>query len=249
MQTKILIKKWSRDITLVLFVFLLTSVSIYGQVEFPQHRLWTSLLQSHVDDRGMVSYEGMNKDSEKLDQYLKQLASTIPDENWTNEQSLAYWINAYNAFTIQLILDHHPTKSIMEIEKAWDKKFIELGGRKFSLNEIEHDIIRKEFQEPRIHFALVCGAVSCPVLLNRAYEAEVLDQQLEQQTKLFINDPYKNQLLGNKATVSQIFNWFKEDFTKKGSLVDYLNKYSDNKLDPKAKINFMDYDWGLNEQE
>ena len=102
----------------------------------------------------------------------------------------------------------------MDIENAWDIKFIPLGDKTYALNEIEHEIIRKEFNEPRIHFVLVCAAISCPVLLNEAYISAKLDQQLQHQGELFINDPSKNSIKVNKANVSQLFNWFGDDFTK-----------------------------------
>lgn len=211
------------------------------------HGIWTNLLNSYVTDDGKVNYAGFKNDQPRLDEYLQLLSSNVPEDSWTENEKLAYWINAYNAFTIALIVDHYPVKSIMDIKNAWDIKFIQLGKKTFSLNEIEHEIIRKEFNEPRIHFVLVCAAVSCPILLNEAYTADKLEQQLQQQGMRFINDPSKNSLEPKKAKVSQIFNWFSEDFTNQGSLVDYLNSFSDTQLNSNAKIEFMEYNWDLNE--
>lgn len=208
---------------------------------------WNNLLNSHVSKDGKVNYKGFQQEREKLGDFLKSLSHQMPEENWSDHEKLAYWINAYNAFTISLIIDHYPLKSIMDIKNAWDLKFIQLGDQVYSLNEIEHEIIRKEFNEPRIHFALVCAAISCPILLNEAYKAENLEQQLQQQGVRFINNPSKNFITPKKAKVSQLFNWFGEDFTKNGSLIKYLNSFSETQLTSKAKIEFMEYNWDLNE--
>ncbi len=209
--------------------------------------LWNDLLKNHVSENGQVNYKGFQNDKEKFDVYLKTLSDHQPKENWSDNEKLAYWINAYNAFTISLIIEHYPVKSIMDIKNAWDLKFIQLGTITYSLNEIEHEIIRKEFNEPRIHFALVCAALSCPILLNEAYVADKLELQLQHQGMLFINDPSKNVITPRKAKVSQLFNWFADDFTKNESLIDYLNSFSKTQLTSKAKIEFMDYNWDLNE--
>lgn len=211
------------------------------------HSAWNSLLNSHVTADGKVDYLGFKKNKSQLDVYFQLLRKQVPGDSWLENEKLAYWINAYNAFTVALIVDHYPIKSIMDIKDAWDIKFIHLGDQTYSLNEIEHEIIRKKFDEPRIHFALVCAAVSCPVLLNEAYTADKLEQQLQQQGELFINDPSKNLIKNNKAKVSQLFNWFGDDFTKNGTLIDYLNQFSETKMEPKANIEFMEYNWKLNE--
>ncbi len=225
----------------------LTYLMASGNPISMDHNTWNNLLNSHVTDDGKVDYLGFKKDKSQLDAYLQRLSKQLPGDSWSENEKLAYWINAYNAFTVSLIGEHYPIKSIMDIENAWDIKFIQLGDQTYSLNEIEHEIIRKEFNEPRIHFALVCAAVSCPVLLNEAYTADKLEQQLQQQAELFINDPSKNLIKSNKAKVSQLFNWFGDDFTKNGTLIDYLNQFSKTKLEPKASINFLEYNWDLNE--
>lgn len=212
------------------------------------HAVWNDLLATYVNQEGMVDYEGFHKDKLKLDEYLDHLSSNAPKEAWTENEKLAYWINAYNAFTISLILQHYPVKSIMDIEKAWDIKFIDMGDKTYSLNDIEHEIIRKEFDEPRIHFVLVCAAMSCPVLLNEAYLAETLVAQLQKQGEVFINDPFRNKVSEKKVQLSQLFNWYKDDFTKQGSLVDFLNGFTSTTIDKKASVGFLAYDWGLNKQ-
>jgi hypothetical protein len=224
----------------------------------PSHELWNTLLKKHVTSDGWVNYKGFKKDQAKLETYLKILKKGVPDpKSWSQEEQLAYWINAYNAFTVKLIIDNYPLKSIKDLNSTlaiptvntiWDKKFFNLGGQAYSLNMIEHSILRKNFDEPRIHFALNCASVSCPVLLNEAYSADILEKQLEQQTKEFINDPTKNSISTKNPNISSLFNWYGEDFKKKGTLIEYLNSYSKVKINPNARISFLDYDWNLNEK-
>lgn len=238
-----------RIMLIFLFIIGLTPLLTFGNPppNFVDNNTWDDLLKTYVSIDGKVNYSGFKKDKSQLEAYLQYLNEHTPDNSWTENKKLAFWINVYNAFTISLIVEHYPVKSIMDIKNAWDIKFIQLGNISYSLNEIEHEIIRKEFNEPRIHFALVCAAVSCPVLLNESYSADKLDQQLLQQAQRFINDPSRNLIKNKKAKVSPIFDWFGEDFTKRGSLTDYLNKFSEVKLDPNAKIEFMEYNWNLNE--
>jgi hypothetical protein len=142
-----------------------------------QHQQWDSLLQKHVTAEGWVDYDGFIKDSLDLRSYLNLLSENHPDPGtWTNEERMAYWINAYNAFTVDLILRHYPLESIKDIRPGipfvntvWDIKFINIQGQTYDLNNIEHGILRPKFDEPRIHFAVNCASVSCPKLMNRAY--------------------------------------------------------------------------------
>lgn len=220
------------------------------------HTAFTALLQKYVAASGKVNYRGLLKDSTALAHYLRTLSEQPPGKKWSREEQLAYWINAYNGFTLQLILRHYPVKSIKDIGSTikipfvntpWDQKFIRIGNRYIDLNEIEHGILRKKFNEPRIHFAIVCASVSCPKLLNEAYTAEKLNQQLTQQAKAFINDPNRNRISADEAQLSKIFSWFKGDFTKNGSLIDFLNTYSQVKIKPTANLSSLDYNWDLNE--
>ncbi|WP_026950390.1 DUF547 domain-containing protein [Algoriphagus mannitolivorans] len=223
----------------------------------PNHQTWDQLLKANVSADGKVNYKGFIKDKAKLEQYLKSLSDNAPDRStWSKNEQMAYWINAYNAFTVKLIVDNYPTKSIKDlgpklkiplISDVWHYKFFKIGGKESSLDEIEHSILRKEFSEPRIHFAINCASVSCPPLLNEAFVASKLESQLQKVAVSFINDPKRNKISPESAQVSSIFSWFKGDFTKKGSLVDFLNQYSKVKLKSNAKISFMDYNWNLNE--
>jgi hypothetical protein len=210
------------------------------------HSKWNALLQKNVSKQGIVNYNGFQKDSNELQAYLKELSANVPTKSWSKNAVLAYWINAYNAYTVQLILDHYPTKSIKDIKDPWGQKFFSLGNKKYSLEEIEHEILRK-MDEPRIHFAINCASFSCPNLLNEAYTEAKLEQQLTRVAKSFINDTTKNTLTPNKIEISKIFDWFAGDFKSKGTVIDFLNKYSTVKINEKAKIKFKDYNWSLNE--
>lgn len=242
----------------VFFSLILTSLLGFGQSGV-SHSGFDQLLQKYVDDQGMVNYKGLLTDRAKLKSYLSVLESNAPTKSWTRDQELAYWINAYNAYTLDLILEHYPVKSIKDIgstikipfvSTAWDIKFINIGGKEYDLNNIEHGIIRKKFDEPRIHFALVCAAVSCPKLQNRAYLPEKLDEQLTKAAKEFLANSAKNNIKNsNEATLSKLFNWYGGDFKKKTTLIEYINQYAPTKLNKGAEIDWMDYNWALNEQK
>lgn len=223
---------------------------------FP-HDTFDTLLKKHVDSDGWVDYEGFMADSVKFNKYLALLSANHPNKkNWSEDERLAYWINAYNAFTIQLILDNYPIGSIKDIKNGipfvstvWDISFIEIEGVEYDLNNIEHNIIRQKFNEPRIHAAVICASRSCPQLRNGAFTADDLDGQLEDAMRRFVNEPTRNKITSaKKGELSKIFNWYKGDFTKNGSLIDFINKFSDTKLNADAEITFLDYGWGLNVQ-
>ncbi len=247
------------------FLLLIVSFSCNG-VDAPEsdaepvsHTRWDILLKKHVNEKGLVDYKGFQKDSALLNEYLDLLSNSAPNKNtWTQDEQLAYWINAYNAFTIALILDHYPVGSIKDIgsrplitfvNSPWDIKFIEIGGKKFDLNNIEHGIIRKDFDDPRIHFALVCAAKSCPELRNEAYTGDQLNSQLEEETIAFINNSSRNFISGEHARLSKYFDWYGGDFKRDGkSVVDFINQYASTKISEGADIEYLDYNWQLNEQ-
>ena len=210
------------------------------------HSKWNALLQKNVSKNGNVNYKAFQKDSNQLQAYLNELSGNVPTKSWSKNATLAYWINAYNAYTVKLILDNYPTKSIKDINDPWGKKFFSLGNKKYSLEEIEHEILRK-MNEPRIHFAINCASFSCPNLLNEAYTEAKLNQQLAAVAKSFINDKTKNTITINKIEISKIFDWFEGDFKTKGSAIDFLNQYSAVKIRSTAKINYKEYNWNLNE--
>lgn len=209
------------------------------------HTAFDALLKKYVSSSGKVNYNGFKADEKKLDAYLAQLEATPIEKSWSKNKKMAYWINAYNGYTIKLILNNHPVKSITDLHggKPWDVKWIKLDGRTLSLNNIENDILRPTYKDARIHFAVNCAAKSCPTLLNRAWTEGNLNANFEKQAKAFINNANFNSISKNSIEVSKIFEWYKVDF---GNLIDYLNKYSTTKINSDAKINFMEYDWALN---
>jgi hypothetical protein len=214
------------------------------------HEQWDTLLKKYVSENGEVNYRGLKSEQSKLNAYLEMLSSNPPAEESRREDEMVYWINAYNAFTVRLILNNYPLKSIRDVKngKPWDDPFITLGGKKYSLNNIEHDVLRKKFGDPRIHFAINCASRSCPKLVNRAFTADQLETQLDNAARSFINDSSKNKITASDATISEIFKWYKDDFTKHGTLIDYLNTFSSVKISSNASIRYLNYDWSLNEQ-
>ncbi len=224
--------------------------------EVVNHDAWDALLKKYVNDKGLVNYKGFTADSVKLNTYLKQLGDNPPLKDvWTREDQLAYWFNAYNAFTVQLIIRNYPLKSIKDIaggipfvNTPWDVKFIHIGDETYDLNNIEHGIVRKQFDEEKIHFALVCAAKGCPRLRNEAYTPDKVDAQLIDQAKNFFNSD-KNKISADKAVISPLLDWYGKDFKDKApSMREYINKYSEVKIKEGVKIGYGDYDWSLNEQ-
>ncbi|GGD21061.1 DUF547 domain-containing protein [Hyunsoonleella pacifica] len=210
------------------------------------HETFQTLLKKHVSDRGDVNYKGLKTDWKTLRKYIDQLGKNLPDSNWTKNEKLAYWINAYNAMTVDLILRHYPIKSIKDIKNPWKQRYWQLGEKWYNLDEIEHQILRK-MDEPRIHFAIVCASYSCPKLQNEAFTPSNLEQQLTRATKEFLNDPERNSISKNNLELSKIFQWFAKDFKQNGSLIDFLNAYTETEISQSAKKQFKDYSWDLNE--
>lgn len=243
---------------------------------------YTAVLQQ-VDDQGLVNYDHLKQHPEALKHFQKALAD-LPAKTlkeWPKEKQLALWINAYNALTLVAIVEHYPIKpsalkslkfpknSIRQIDGVWDKLIFNVAGRKLTLNQIEHEIIRKEFKTPEIHLALVCAAVSCPSLRSEPYQAEKINTQFQDQVRHFVADPRKFKIDRSSNTVylSKIFEWFADDFTERFSpesgfaghklaqcaVLNYLSRH----LDPddatylqnqSYQIKYLDYDWTLNEQ-
>ncbi len=249
---------------LIFFISALTILVISGTGQpkgnsdhAPSNQLYTKILQKYVNSSGLVNYKGLKNDKAEFEQYLKLLSSNPPSDKWSNNEKKAYWINAYNAFTLKLIVDNYPVKSIKDIGPSiqipfvntpWQKEFFKIGGQDMKLDRIEHDILRKQFNDPRIHFTLVCASRSCPKLRNEAYEAARLDEQLNEQGRSFLADRSKNIITSDKLQLSKIFSWFKGDFTKNGSLIDFLNRFSPVKINKDADIDHLSYNWNLNEQ-
>jgi hypothetical protein len=239
----------------------LATSGLLQAAEFDQdHEPLNRILQTYVQD-GLVDYPALKSGRQSLDQYLVEVASVAePDfKRWTEPQQLAFLINAYNAYTLQLIIEHYPVKSIKDIgsffKGPWDEPMVRLFGRTLTLNHLEHDIIRKDYPDPRIHFALVCAARGCPPLRDETYVANRLNEQLDDQARQFLATPAKNRVDAGARTVylSPIFKWYGVDFEKKhGSLLAALQTYwpkeSASALAQGGfKIRYTDYDWSLNQ--
>lgn len=222
------------------------------------HSTFDALLKKQVNDAGLVDYKGLKKDAEPLDKYIAAPAKAPIDE-MGRDQRLALLINGYNAFTLRLILDYYPIKSIKDIpaDKRWDDKRWNIGGHTWSVNEIEHKQIRPHFKEPRIHFALVCAAIGCPPLRNEVYTADHLEEQLQAQA-VYVHTHgrwFQFDAKTHTLKLTSLYNWYSSDFDQvAGSVVKYAARYSpalkkavDAGHTPKAQ--FLDYDWSLNSQE
>lgn len=212
-----------------------------------KHDLWNELLQKHVSDKGEVNYKGFSNDKVNLYNYIQTLQNHFPKDTWDRSSKLSYWINAYNAFTVDLILRNYPLESIKDIKDPWEQRLWNIDNKWYNLNDIEHQILRK-MEEPRIHFAIVCASVSCPKLQNEAFTASDLETQLTQATMAFLNDPTKNIITEDDLKLSKIFKWFSKDFkTKDGNIIDFLNQYVSVLISDDAKKSYLDYNWNLND--
>ncbi|MBA6315253.1 DUF547 domain-containing protein [Cellulophaga baltica] len=237
--------------TLILFTlfslsFTSTSNSVPNTNSKPSHAEWNTLLGKYVDQKGNVNYKGFKKDAFALSTYLDSLAKNAPTDQWSKDEKLAYYINLYNAATVKLILDNYPVKSIKDIKSPWDQEWVKIGNKTYSLGTIEHKILRK-MNEPRIHFAINCASYSCPKLENTAYLPATMEAQLQKATFSFINDTTRNTISENELQLSNIFKWYKSDFTTKVSLQEYIKPYSKIAISTNAKVKYLDYNWSLNE--
>lgn len=228
------------------------------------HEAWSQILKDHVLVVGSTTqfkYKKLKSNSESFNKYLTELSLVSQKEfdHWSPHQQIAFLINAYNAFTVKLIIDNYPVKSIKNIgglfTKPWKIDFFHLFGKQHHLDWIEHEVLRKNYKEPRIHFAVNCASIGCPALRNEAYTAEKLDQQLDDQAKLFLKDNSRNYIKENTLNLSKIFDWFEEDFSHKHPHVQafvapyitenprLLERLRNNKFN----IRYTSYDWSLNE--
>ena len=210
------------------------------------HEIWDDLLQEHVSPNGQVNYDGFIQDYEKLTRYITHLQNVLPDiESREKSEQLAFWINAYNACTVRLICDHMPLSSIKDINRPWKKTVLTSDGTTYTLDDIEHDILRK-MQEPRIHFAINCASFSCPQLAQKAYTGFDLESQLDGAAQTFLRDSSKNNLEGDPLILSKIFFWFKKDFGTSQELIVLINNYTGLNLPHNSEVIYRSYDWSLN---
>ncbi len=218
------------------------------------HGLLAELLDRHLTD-GVVDYRGFQQEEAVLDQYLDLLAGIDPAALSEDEQ-FAFYVNAYNAWTIKLILSRYPDiQSIKELgslfSSPWKKKIARIDGQLLSLDQIEHDILRKQFKDARVHFAVNCASKGCPPLQEQPFTGSRLDSQLDQAARNFINSSHFNRLEGDTLYISKIFDWFAEDFDD--DIVDTIIKFADaplrdrlEKNKGRIRVKYLDYDWSLN---
>jgi hypothetical protein len=244
------------------------------------HGLWDRILKKHVTD-GLVDYRKIKADPDELLQYLEKIANLKELDKLPPPAQIAFYINAYNAVTVKRIIDHYPPKkesifnflnpevSIKNISGVWDGIKDKVAGEMLTLDDIEHNILRKEYKEPRIHMALVCASMSCPELHDRAFTGEKLDGQLNKVTRRFLTDKSRNRICPgcDEVLLSKIFSWYGDDFLGKyppdkelkkrhGEKIASVITFVASHLPPKAKkylldgnydVGFLDYDWSLNE--
>ena len=231
---------------------------------------YAEVLSTYVNENGEVNYAQLKENRAALDRFNQSLGrvTRATYESWTESEQIAFWVNAYNSFTLQAIIDKYPVKSIKNIPGVWKFLKFEILGESMTLDGIEHKVLRKEFNEPRIHMALVCAAVSCPYLRQEPYEGDKLEAQLEENTIQFLSldSNFKINPEDNKVELSAIFKWFKEDWvatygteekftkfnSKEGSVLNFITNYVEGeeltKLEGAQKISYFDYDWSLNKQ-
>ena len=226
---------------------------------------WDGLLKRHVGPTTIagvriagVDYATIKKDPAYA-KLIADLKSFSPATLKTDKEKIAFWINAYNVMAVKMVVDHYPVDSIKDagsfFQSVWKKEVGVVGGKKVTLNDIEHEILRK-MGDPRIHVAIVCASVSCPDLRNEAYTADRLDAQLDDQFKLFLENRGKGLRVDRgkgRVTLSKIFDWFEEDFEPKGGVLPFLSRYAPEKDRSFLKkgnldVSYLDYNWDLNKR-
>lgn len=214
------------------------------------HATFDRLLKAHVRE-GRVDYRGLSADRADLDAYLAELADA-PFEGLGRDAKLALLINAYNAFTLALILEHYPLASIKDIpeDQRWDAVRWELAGRRVSLSQIEHEELRSQFAEPRIHFAINCASIGCPPLRDEAYIPERLDAQLEEATQALHDDArwLQANVVLQQVQLTKLYAWYEGDFTQvAGSPIAFAARYRPELAGGAWTVDWLPYDWGLND--
>jgi len=247
---------FSQIFTLILLILLFANQSSIANPSNDSNQLYEKILNSYVKD-GLVDYSRLKSNPKNLNKYLDQTSSTSKQtfDEWNKNEQLAFLINLYNAQTLDLVANNYPVKSIKDIASdsrgPWEQPIVTLFGDKITLNALEREVIRKNYPDPRVHFALVCAALGCPALSNTPYQAATLENQLDQQTKAFLADSDKNSIDTEQKILklSPIFDWYKEDFiAKSGSVLEFVKPYFGNQINNEFKIEYTHYDWSLNDQ-
>ncbi len=247
------------------------------------HSDYDSVLKAFVNEKAMVNYTSLKVQRRQLDAFAASMGKLTVDvyESWNERDQIAFWLNAYNALTLKAIIDNYPIKSsffksrvypknsIRQIPGVWKKLTFKVMGKDLTLHHIEHEILRKKFDEPRIHMAMVCAAMGCPPLRNEPYEGDKLEEQLDDQSRRFLSDPgkFKIDRRNNAVSMSEILKWFAGDFVNKYGVEQAVGKHKRKEsavlnfsasylpepqrnyvLAGKFKIKYLKYDWSLNEQ-
>ncbi|WP_346880977.1 DUF547 domain-containing protein [uncultured Algibacter sp.] len=232
----------------VIVLMLLGNLSLFAQDVNLFFTKADAFLKANVAN-GKVNYASIHKNQDALHEVLK-LAEGIKVSKTDADVYQAFWINSYNLSVIKGIIDNYPTNSPLDNKGFFDKTTYNIGGKKITLNNIEHKLLRAQFKDARFHFVLVCGAVGCPPLINKAYLPKTLDAQLEKQTKIALNGVFlRVNAKKKRVQASQIMEWYKGDFTMKGkSEIDFINKYRTEKIPAKFKLSYFTYNWKVNKQ-
>ena len=247
------------------------------------HELFDRLLSRVVDDEGRVDYASLKRDPRELDSYYRLLGQVSPDSHPQRfphrNDRLTYWINAYNAAVLRTVLDYYPITTVSEVLPPWLFFFMPersgffyfqrpvFGGEEISLYDLENDIVRPRFSDPRIHFALNCASAGCPKLPQRAFQSAELDGQLDRETRRFVSERRNVDVDDGKKEIrlSSIFNWYEEDFeaeidtpiaAKHGAVIEYIARYLPAakasqllEVSTKYSVVFTPYDWSLNDRQ
>ncbi|WP_017258224.1 DUF547 domain-containing protein [Pedobacter arcticus] len=214
------------------------------------HTAFDKLLQANVSNKGSVDYKAFVKDKTALENYIVSLTK-VDARKLSKNEAIAFWINAYNALTIDQIVRNYPVASITKIAggKVWDQPLpFKFQGKTLTLNDIEKKILLSgDLFDGRIHFAVNCAALSCPTLSNKAFTGANVQEMLTKNTKATLANPDFNRITEKNASISKLFDWYKADFVKaEGSVVKFINRYSTTKISNQTKITYLDYNWSLN---
>ena len=207
-------------------------------------------LKESVDNQGNVAYKNLSSDPSSLNELTDMIANYDLSDKSAAEKK-AFYTNTYNILVIKQIVDRFPIKGPLTVNGFFDKIKNNVAGEELTLNQVEKDKNLYVTKDERLHFAVVCGAKGCPPLANFAYTPENIEEQLDARTKVALNSDYFIRVKKGKVAISQIFQWYRDDFFKDknmGGLVGYLNKYRKNQIPAKSKIVYYEYDWNLNSQ-
>lgn len=230
---------------------------------------YAQVLSQYVNKQGKVNYQSLQQNRQPLDSFNQSVASLSPQvyQSWTENEQIAFWINIYNSLTLEAIIDNYPVDSIKDIPGVWKRLQFTVMGEELTLDQIEHEILRKDFDEPRLHMGIVCASIGCPILRQEPFIGDKLDQQLDEQTLAFLALERNFQINKeeNKVYLSSIFKWFGEDFEskfavenqfagqgKERAVLNFIGQYLENQNQTYLKqgdyqISYLNYDWSLND--